>query len=425
MKTSLKEKISNAIVLMVILVGLGCIAYNYLSYIQLNNAYTDSLATTIANTCRLVIDGDRVEGYLNTKCRDSEYYDVWNKLIDYRRTNSDIVELSVIDYSERGGRYVFDTDLTENGAFLGDLCVWDDKQIPYAGALQRCEEIGSIKFPTHTDYYTPIFSSYNIPVAYVVVGISTISGRKQEVTYFFKLVLIVASITAVCCYILLRYMKRNVINPINELSDAAENYAKSMEDEGQVSPIKKMEVKTGDELERLCESMKKMENDILSSSAELVLANWNSNHDVMTQMLNRKGYLDAIAKIDENDEDCAIIYMDIDNLKKTNDTLGHEMGDEMIKKAARFIEKYATQEAICCRLGGDEFVMLLPNMSSWVLDKVLQKMKSDPEEILSYGHMDFCVRLAIGGVCRVAGENMVDAVKRAEEEMYLNKHTVR
>lgn len=62
------------------------------------------LAQTVANTCRLVVDGDSVTDYLDN--RRMAYYEVWNKLIDYRNTSENVLQISVVNFRDGGGCYV-------------------------------------------------------------------------------------------------------------------------------------------------------------------------------------------------------------------------------------------------------------------------------------------------------------------------------
>ena len=65
MKKSLKYKIVLAIVIIVCIMDVSFIFVNYVNYMNVNRNYTDSLAQTVANTCRLVVDGDSVTDYLD------------------------------------------------------------------------------------------------------------------------------------------------------------------------------------------------------------------------------------------------------------------------------------------------------------------------------------------------------------------------
>lgn len=424
MKRPLKNKVIVAVFLICLLIDFGCVAFNYHKYVSINKEYTTQLAQTVINTCCLVIDGDKVEDYLNTRKRDSDYYVVWNKLIDYRNTNPNIVKLSVMNFQEDRCYYIFDTDLTEDGAFLGDSRSYDSKQQAVRDLLVNYSSGISLVYGMHTDIYIPIKSSYNIPVAYVVVGIATDTVEAEQRAYLLYLMLIITAITVFAGVILILFMNKSIIAPINAMTMAAGSYAENMEKDTQSSPLQKIHIETGDELERLCESMKKMENDILVYSARLLNATWNSNHDSMTQLYNKRYYNELLTVL-QGEKELGIIYLDIDNLKKMNDTFGHDEGDLVILRASNLIHHYEEPGFECCRVGGDEFVLFLRNSSEESVNALVEKMRSDKENILSETAKEFICRLAVGGAFRRTGETLENVIKRAEEEMYRNKHAVR
>ncbi len=423
MKRPLKNKVIGAVLLICLLIDFGCVTFNYRKYVSINRDYTAQLASTVINTCCLVIDGDKVEDYLNTRKRDSDYYVVWNKLIDYRNTNPDIVKLSVMSFQEDGCYYIFDTDLTEKGAFLGDSRPYDPWQLTARDSLLNYSSDVFLVYRDHTDIYIPIKSSYNIPVAYVVAGVATDTMRAEQRRYLLYLVLIITGITVFAGALLLLFMDKNILAPVNAMTAAAESYGEKREKDGEISPLQKLQVRTGDELERLCESMKKMENDILAYSARLISATWNSNHDSMTQLFNKRYYNELLTALQEQ-ENLGVIYLDIDNLKKMNDTFGHDEGDLAILRASALIHRYEEPGFECCRVGGDEFVIFLRNAGERVEDLV-NCMRGDKGNLLSEITEEFICRLAVGGASRKAGETLEDVIKRAEEEMYRNKHAIR
>lgn len=424
MKRPLKNKVIVAVFLICLLIDFGCVAFNYHKYVSINRDYTAQLAETVINTCCLVIDGDKVENYLGTRRRDSDYYVVWNKLIDYRNTNPNIVKLSVMSFQEDRCYYIFDTDLSGNGAFLGDSRTYDSKQQAIKDLLVNYSPGISLEYGKHTDIYIPIKSSYNIPVAYVVAGISTDTVEAEQRAYLLYLMLIVTAITVFAGVILILFMNKSIMNPINAMTIAAGSYAENLEKDGVTSPLQQIHIQTGDELERLCESMKKMENDILVYSARLLNATWNSNHDSMTQLYNKRYYNELLSRLQE-EEELGIIYLDIDNLKRMNDTYGHDEGDLVILRASNLIHHYEEPGFECCRVGGDEFVVFLRNSSEDKVESLVEKMRNDANNVLSDAAGDFVCRLAVGGAFRKDGEALEDVIKRAEEEMYKNKHAVR
>lgn len=423
-KRPLSSKIILAITIVVCIMDISFVVINYNNYMDVNKDYTDSLAETVANTCRLVVDGDSVTDYLSSRRRDTSYYEVWNKLIDYCNTSDNIIRISVADFNGMGGQYIYDTDLTSDGAFLGDTRPYDENQMLVKDALTAGKAIEPLSYGGRSDYYIPLNSSYNIPVAYIIVGISTENVYAEQLMYLAYIVVVVTAITAAFAAFLIWFMQRNVIKPINAMSEAASNYSVETLKGDKESPISMINISTGDELERLCESMKKMEHDIILSTSQLAIADWNSNHDSMTQLYNKRHYQEAVKEL-ENREDVGVIYLDIDNLKKMNDTFGHEKGDEVIKKAAHFIRKYTQPGFSSCRIGGDEFVMLIRGCSKDTLDTLVKLMREDRAGDLSDTSAEFYCRLAIGGAFRKKGENLVDTVKRADDEMYKNKHSIR
>lgn len=419
MKKSLKYKIVLAIVIIVCIMDVSFIFVNYVNYMNVNRNYTDSLAQTVANTCRLVVDGDSVTGYLDNRRRNTAYYEVWNKLIDYRNTSENVLQISVVNFRDGGGCYVYDTDLTENGAFLGDIRPYDEVQNAIA-----CEIIEPLEYNGRSDYYIPLNSSYNIPVAYIIVGISTENVRREQLTYLGYITIIVTSITVLFGVFMIWFMQHNVLGPLNAMSKAASSYSIAILRDGKESPISRMNIRTGDELERLCESMKKMEHDIIASSSQLAIADWNSNHDSMTQLYNKRHYKEQLKEL-QNDCTIGVIYFDIDNLKRMNDTFGHEKGDAVILKAAEFIRRYLTEQASGFRIGGDEFVMLIRDCTEEKVQELVSTMRGDEKGNLSDVTAEFYCRLAIGGAFRKTAETLEETIKRADDEMYKNKHSVR
>lgn len=420
MKKSLQTNIIIAVISFVIMTDVGCVAFNYSNYVAIDEEFTQSLAGTVVNTCTLIIDSTAMAGYIQTQQRDSEYYAVWNKLIDYKNTNDKIIKLTVVSFGNGVCSYIFDTDLSGEGAFLGDYQRMDERQEAVRELLEQGEDIEPIAYADRTDTYKRIFSSNNIPIGYVVVGISTAEMKAEQIKYLLKLSLIMSCITFLAGILLIYFMKKRVIHPINKLSNAAANYSGSLDRENRVSPLQQIEIQTGDEIERLFDSVKKMENDILTSANSLNAAIWNSHHDSMTGLYNKRFFEETLDKTVKS-EDIGIIYCDIDNLKWMNDTCGHEEGDRVICQAAAFLRKYEQPEWKCFRIGGDEFVVIIYACTWENLKIIVEEMKNDEDVWLSSAALSLRCRLAIGGAHGGSCENMEMLIQEAEAQMYLNK----
>jgi diguanylate cyclase (GGDEF)-like protein/PAS domain S-box-containing protein len=91
-------------------------------------------------------------------------------------------------------------------------------------------------------------------------------------------------------------------------------------------------------------------------------------HDPLTGLLNRRGFLRELthemAYSRRYGGRGAVLFLDLDNFKLVNDTLGHNAGDEVISEVARVLGERLRETDALARLGGDEFAVLLPQTSS-------------------------------------------------------------
>ena len=88
-----------------------------------------------------------------------------------------------------------------------------------------------------------------------------------------------------------------------------------------------------------------------------------SIRDALTGLVNRRSLIQqlehAVATCDRHQGECALLFLDLDRFKQVNDTLGHQLGDELLRQvAARLLASVRVSDVVA-RLGGDEFVVLL------------------------------------------------------------------
>jgi diguanylate cyclase len=108
---------------------------------------------------------------------------------------------------------------------------------------------------------------------------------------------------------------------------------------------------------------------------------WESNHDPLTDLPNRKllrvqgeGFLAEAARTGGQ---VGLLLLDLDRFKEVNDTLGHLTGDDLLRVVATRLARAAPNEDLVARLGGDEFAVLLPGIESLEAAMVVARRLAD------------------------------------------------
>ncbi len=109
-------------------------------------------------------------------------------------------------------------------------------------------------------------------------------------------------------------------------------------------------------------------NDITQSNATKEKIKNLAYYDQLTLLPNRRLLMDRItlakASSKRNDNEGAILFLDLDYFKKINDTLGHDMGDLLLQEVAKRLSTCVREDDTVARLGGDEFVVMLEGLGS-------------------------------------------------------------
>ncbi len=101
-------------------------------------------------------------------------------------------------------------------------------------------------------------------------------------------------------------------------------------------------------------------------------------HDALTGLNNRKGFYEfldnALKYAKRNQTRLAVMFMDIDKFKLVNDTLGHEVGDELLKTISQRLTDNLRETDFVSRIGGDEFTVVMTGNDSFYPDKLAKKI---------------------------------------------------
>jgi two-component system cell cycle response regulator len=152
-------------------------------------------------------------------------------------------------------------------------------------------------------------------------------------------------------------------------------------------------------------------------------------HDALTGLPNRRLLLDrlssAIAHARRNQLPMAVMYLDLDDFKLINDTLGHDAGDKLLSMVAARLVGAVRQEDTVARLGGDEYVIALWEYShdddlARLASKVLQAV-SQPYDFQGHSLM---ITASVGvGIYPMHGEEAEILIRSADSALYEAKRT--
>lgn len=151
-----------------------------------------------------------------------------------------------------------------------------------------------------------------------------------------------------------------------------------------------------------------------------------AHYDALTGLPNRTQLDDhlnyALHLAKRSNGHLAVMFLDLDNFKDINDTLGHSVGDALLIELADRIRKTSREEDTVSRLGGDEFILLLPNTDASGAAEVAQKMLSVISEPYHVDPHDLAITASIGiAIYPFDGPDMETLSRNADAAMYRAK----
>ena len=148
---------------------------------------------------------------------------------------------------------------------------------------------------------------------------------------------------------------------------------------------------------------------------------YKTYHDELTGLYNRVYMAELLNQLEaENHLPCSIIVADLNGLKITNDTFGHETGDQMLISVSEIIKENIWPEHHACRIGGDEIVVLMPLTGEQECCEIIRNIK---KRTLASKENPIKPLVALGCATMHDGstESFSKLFKLAEERMYENK----
>ncbi|MGN0804296.1 MAG: EAL domain-containing protein [Candidatus Coproplasma sp.] len=145
-----------------------------------------------------------------------------------------------------------------------------------------------------------------------------------------------------------------------------------------------------------------------------------AHHDFMTGLLNRRGLNSVMEELRKEHTPIALCIFDLDNLKKVNDTYGHDVGDRMISAFCDLLKRCTRTDDYVCRYGGDEFIVVFKRIT----EETAIKRANEICEKCRESYITESLTLSCSGGVVTCGRDDVPSLKlieRADEALYKAK----
>lgn len=163
--------------------------------------------------------------------------------------------------------------------------------------------------------------------------------------------------------------------------------------------------------------------DITESRAVQQRLEYEATHDPLTGLANRTLILRHLEHARQQRRTMAVLYLDLDNFKRINDSLGHSVGDDVLRLVGHRLVQTVAAETVVGRLGGDEFVLLTAEGDHTVLAALIQRLLEALAQPLQIQARQLHVQGHLGIAVSATGDTRTDQdlLRDADVAMYQAK----
>ena len=448
-------------IILCITLGFAChIAFKRALYHRYENHITD-----ILRYVETTIDDDDLLNCINTLERSPKYDELerfmdgikedfslhYLYIIKPLNTNATGNVMSVVSAESFHDRYID----TEGNLFLGWISDNEYDSETARTLLKAMDRRGITFFEETTEWSTdytgaiPLYDSKGKAYALLAVDYDISDIRNIIFTTTFLTSTIIVLLGLVFTALFLIWARRKIINPIYLLEQSVIAFARKSHGQRNANALI-FEVPPIDpetEVGTLSKAVKKMTIDMQDYLLDMLSAEKKAddfqkhaeemtelaNKDALTGIRNKTAYDKEIDKMEWNLgirqlDDFAIAMIDLNFLKKINDTFGHEYGDIAIKKLCDKICETFKHSPVY-RIGGDEFVVILKgrdlkNAHALETDFKLKLETEENDESLQPWER-VSAAIGIARYDKTIDQNVLNVFMRADKEMYTNKKNMK
>ena len=279
---SLGKKLALVIVLLSVTLSLVAIAVSYRTFSATMNTYYERLGTNLVGTLASQLDPEKLDYYFETGQMDETYY-ATQQFIRDMVDNNDVEYLYVVRPHDTGVTFLFDSDMempedTADASYYdGGYCAlgtYVDVEGAFLENLDKLlagEDIEPIvehdpSFGWLMTAMTPVHHDDGTLAGYVMADISMNEVKDTQRTFLVGLSALLAALTVFFIVLFLLILRRKVIQPIDQLTQATGAFIQNNEEElaNGTATVNVPAIRTGDEVEQLADSFRKMQQDMIS-----------------------------------------------------------------------------------------------------------------------------------------------------------------
>ncbi len=171
-----------------------------------------------------------------------------------------------------------------------------------------------------------------------------------------------------------------------------------------------------------CHTIQGLETEVTSLKARLEIAMHAAQHDPLTGILNRAGFVtDLTTRLARGRKSQTVMLVDLDRFKSVNDTLGHHAGDDLVRKICAAMAQVMPAGGLLARLGGDEFGIVIEDASDQgVHEFCTQVLRVCAQARRVAGH-EVQISASIGVAIQDESRSEVSLMRRADLALYAAK----
>ena len=151
---------------------------------------------------------------------------------------------------------------------------------------------------------------------------------------------------------------------------------------------------------------------------------YENEHDYLTGLYNGGKLAEMVKTVFRGAKSLAVYNLDINYLKRTNDTYGHEFGSRLIIKGGKSLKAVERENLYGFRTGGDEFIMIAVDVDKDEADKILEDWKKELNRLNETDTEQECI-MACGLCYAEAPFDLKEVLKKADERMYEDKRNIK